>query len=483
MRMPILPLCLLAALLCAASAAARPKREREAPGRLAALIASRPTVEGELSLDRAVAVAMKESPIIRGAAEELRVSIAQLRRAKSARYPWLSLQTLYTGGSQARMFPFAEGARPSAMRGVPGDTFFEQALSFIYPLYTGGRLDALVDRARFVRKADTAGLQAVRQEVALLVRIAYREVQARASYVGVYQALVDENEERKRIDTIAFEQQRVPAFYLLRDEAELADARQASTNAQRDLAIALVQLKTLMGINLNSPVQIPAAGTGDSGGIVLAGFSSAEEPDLPSLESLLEIAERRRPELAAAGHRVRAGDKGVRAARARFLPQVNIGAVGNVFRMRGTDLRGGGTFGLIATFPLSDAGARNAAVDGARAGRRRRQAMQEQVALRVAREVSTALLRLKAARENLTTAGTGLESAREDYRVVQLRVAAGRGINLEALDALAVQVRGENNLVQARLDYDVAEDQLLYATGQLQTESVDEAPPSGASDR
>jgi len=453
-------ICLLAglALVSAAAAPATPKPKR--PGRLAKLLASRPVVNEELTPERAVAIAWRESPVLRGAAEEARADVARLRQARAARYPWLSLQSLYSGGSQARMFTFGAPTRPSAMRAVPAGAFFEQALALIYPLYTGGRLNALVDRARLMRKASAAQTEAVRQEVALLVRVAYREVEARRSYVQVYRALLQENEERQRIDTVAFEQERIPRYYLLRDAAEVADSRQSLTNAQRDLDVAWVRLKTVMGINLKSDLRLAAQDEP-------AAHEKAATARPPELDASLAIAERLRPELQAAGYRVRAGDKSVRAARARFQPQINVGAVGNYFRAGGTDLRAGTTFGVIATFPVFDGSARAAAVSEARATRRRRAAEREQVALRVAEQVNTALLNLRAARQNLTTASQTLESAREDYRVVRLRVASGRGINLEALDALAAQVRAENNVVQARFEHQVAQDRLLYATGQL----------------
>ncbi len=61
----------------------------------------------------------------------------------------------------------------------------------------------------------------------------------------------------------------------------------------------------------------------------------------------------------------------------------------------------------------------------------------EKIALQVISEVQTAHLALQAAEQNIQTARAAITAAEEDYRVTQLRYEAGRGVNVEVLDALA----------------------------------------------
>ena len=126
----------------------------------------------------------------------------------------------------------------------------------MYPLFTSGRLQAMTRQASALRGAREATLDMERQEVALMVRLAYREVQARESLVGVGRVRLQENEERLRVDRERLAQQRIPAYYVRRDEAEVAAARQEVTNAQRDALISLSQLKTVMGISLASRLDL-----------------------------------------------------------------------------------------------------------------------------------------------------------------------------------------------------------------------------------
>src|SRR5438445_338329 len=93
------------------------------------------------------------------------------------------------------------------------------------------------DRGRCWEREEraSADLEGVRQEVALMTRTAYREVLARRAAVEVARAVITDTEERQRIDRARAEAGAIPPFYVQRDEAELANAQQQLTNAQRDV--------------------------------------------------------------------------------------------------------------------------------------------------------------------------------------------------------------------------------------------------------
>ena len=61
-----------------------------------------------------------------------------------------------------------------------------------------------------------------------------------------------------------------------------------------------------------------------------------------------------------------------------------------------------------------------------------------------------------AARQNLQTAQAELTNALENLRVARLRQQAGRGIELEVLDALAVAAQARESSLRAQASYDLA---------------------------
>jgi len=448
------------------------------------LLASRPIIHQALTLDQAVALAQRESPVIRGATEEVRAVIGRLQIAQAETRPWLSVNTFLSGGSNSNIVRTPQATQPEMIMGLARSAFFDQNLMLMYPLYTGGRLSAMIRQAAALRNATQADLETRRQEVALMTRIAYREVLARQALVGVWQARLREDQERLRIDREQLQVGAVALVTVRRDEAEVAATQQELTNAQRDVEISLLQLKTVMGVHPLSRIQLiekleykPSTDLmkqlvtqvpnplGPSPAQASPSFSEASSS--AELQALLRLAETQRPEIRAALQRVQGAEAETEAARRAFLPQVNVFAMGDFMKMKGENPFTGATFGLVASLPLYNGGQRRARIQAAEAERRHQEQEQMQIALQISQEVHTALLNLRAAEQNIHTARAALMAAQESYRVMQERFRAGRSILVELLDALATRTEAESNLVQALFQYNVAQDQLLRAVGML----------------
>jgi outer membrane protein len=467
-----------------------------AASELERLLAARPVVNGTLTLDQAVATALRESPVVRGAAEEVEAALGRLNMARAERRPLLSANTFLTGGTLGNIVESPQIAMSSALMSVPRGPFFDQNLTLMAPLYTGSRLRTLVRQAATLRDASQAELEGQRQEVALLTRTAYREVQARRALVEVQRARLRENEEQLRLDRIRAEEGKIPPFFVLRQEAEVAATQQELTNAAHDVELSLLQLKTVMGISPASAIEVPGVleyqpsadviarlgGTtalmAPSSSVLTApGASTSAIPAISTptgvpadLGALLRVAERRRPELRAATLRITGAELETAAMGQAYRPQVNAFVMGDVMKMRGESVSGGTTFGVAASIPIFTGGRRGAAIQTAQAERRRLERERERIALEVAQGVNAAYLNLRAAEQNITTAQVALRSAQEDYRVARIRYEAGKSIIVEVLDALAARVRAESNVVQALYGYNVARDQLLRAVGVVNAE-------------
>lgn len=472
-----------------ARAEERDDAPKDAPGELDRALAARLVLNQALTVDGAVLIALRESPVVRGAQAELDAAQARLGGARAERRPMLSANTFLSGGSMANIVESPPLPVARMIMGLPRGGFVDQNLMLMYPLSTGGRLGARVREASSLRGAAAEDLEAQRQEVALLVRIAYREVQARQALVEVARARLREDEERLRLDRARLEQERVPAYFVKRDEAEVAVARQELTNAQRDALLSLSQLKTLMGVDLASRLELsepleylPAAdliarlAAGDNAAV--APPPSASPPSAPpapggvdtvpapaELSPLLRRAETTRPELRAAGRRVQGAQAGEAATRAGYRPQVNLFAMGDIVKARGERAMGGVTYGLAASIPLYTGGGDRARSGEAAAERRRAEAERERLALQVAKEVNDAYLSLGAAEQNVRTARAALDAAHEEYRAARARYDAGRSVLVEVLDALAARTRAESDVVQALFQHSVARDQLARAVG------------------
>ena len=236
---------------------ARPPIAPFASGDLERLLAARPAVNGTLSLEEAVATALRESPIVRGAAEEVEAALGRLNAARAERKPMLSANTFLSGGSLPNIVESPQLPVARMIMSLPRGAYFDQNLMLMAPLYTGGRLKTLVRQAAALRNASQAELEGQRQEIVLLTRTAYREVQARRALVEVQQARLRENQEQLRLDRIRAEEGKIPPFFVLRQEAEVAATQQELTNAERDVELSLLQLRTVMGVSPASNFSVP----------------------------------------------------------------------------------------------------------------------------------------------------------------------------------------------------------------------------------
>lgn len=412
--------------------------------------ASRPKVDGPRTLDELVASAMAHSPVLVAASQDIDVARQMLEAVKARLAPRLSTTSWASYGDGNMLLQSPMGVEPLATRMVPAGLSWDTNFMAMYPLTTGGRLEHRADSARAMAAASVAERDAMRLEIAFNVRALGLRLVYRDALLAVRRSEVEALEERLRVDQARFDEGKVPEYYLHRDRAELARARQMLTDEQRDRNVELADLRTVIGLHPRSELAVDAP------------FAMPAVP--PELDADLAAAAAQRPELAAARQQIRAAWHDEKSANAAFLPQVDLVAMANLMAGRGNrweEYLAGVAIGL----PLSDGGERLAEVRAARARRGRLTATEQATLLQIGRDVTVAHEDLAAARQNLDTALLGQVAADEDYRVVTARFEAGKAINIELLDALEAKVAADARLAEARFRLQLAEEARRRAVG------------------
>lgn len=424
---------------------------------------TRPKIRQPLSLREAVEIALRESPILRGAVAELKAAEARLQMARSEKRWQLSVNAFASTGTESAILASPPTIMPSATMLLSRRTFFDANAMLMFPIFTGGRLEALIRQAEAVRHATAAQLEAMRLDVALETKLAYRRALLAREMVRVAEVYVAAMEERVRIDKVAAQVGRIPEFWVLRSEAELANARQMLVNAQRDYETALIALKAIMGVHPDSEITLTDELGRDEG---RGARDELRVGELPKREKLLAEAMEKRPELRAALRQAEAQNYAVRAAKALYAPQVGWTVMANYMSGTGDMGQGGYLAGIAVGLPISDGGRRKAMVGEAQAMRGKALAEMERLKLQIASEVDTALRELQTALQNPQTAQAALKAAKEDERVAKVRYEAGRSMLVEYLDVLVTLLRAQVNEAQARYGLAVAEDKLRRAIGE-----------------
>ena len=123
------------------------------------------------------------------------------------------------------------------------------------------------------------------------------------------------------------------------------------------------------------------------------------------------------------------------------------------------------TAGISASWNIFDGGVTQSQVNEANAEVAKAQeaaaAIREQIQL----DVRSAYLSLLAAEKNIATTKIAISSAEEDYRISQVRYAAGVGTNLDVMDASDKLTQAKMNYYSALYEYNTAKASLDKAMG------------------
>jgi len=441
----------LAALLFAASAQAQ----------------TLPRVDGPLTLDRAVELALDKNLRVKAAGADARAMESMRKEAQAPFWPQLSASGYYVDQRMApNVYTSAGNTMARNYQVFNSDQTRDGNLTAMYSLFSGGRdyygYKAAARRAEGAREM----LKSAEVETAMQARLDYIAALREAENVRVTSELLRDVEERLRVTRAGFDAGRVPRYYVLRDEAERANVVQMQAMAQSRAEQALVALKTTLGVDLASSVD-------------LADRLELTQVTLSVDEGIRE-ASARQPEIRAAVKQREAAEAEVRAAYGNYFPQVSLSSMydwawtknrawesqADNMRMRG-DNSEGYSVGVVVTLPLFDGLLRENALNTAKARLERAGQAEGLVRQQIAKDVNQAALMLTAAEKGVEASRKGLEQAEEESRVVKERFESGRGIQLEILDAQVVLTRARFNAVNALADYHSALAMWLRATGRV----------------
>lgn len=235
---------------------------------------------------------------------------------------------------------------------------------------------------------------------------------------------------------------KMPRYELERARAALAQTQQMAEDAAAERDEASNDLKALLDFDLSSNLVIPGQ------------FSIPEYSD--TLAGATQRAVVQRPAVRASRLKLAAARAALEQARAAYVPTATV--TGQTYNGSSNPPLGGsgGEVGLSVSLPILDGGTRHGAVVVADAAVEKAQAEFERQQLMAQADVADAWRELDAARRNLQTAQAQVTEAAENLRVARLRQQAGKGIQLEVLDALAADASARLGVLEAQERYDVA---------------------------
>lgn len=436
-----------------------------------------------LGLEEAIAYALDHNPELAAARAQQQAAAEAVASAEGARLPQVDLR--YSARrSDNPLDVFAERLNtrsvtsadfdPTRLNDPGASTLHATELSLLWPVYTGGRVQAGVRAARGHELAARHRYRRLRELIAFRTLSAYRQAQAAAEAVRILDDAV--HAAKAHADTTArllAERRIVPSDKLS------AEVNLALVQSQREQAVtrarnALEQLALVMGIAPGDPLPTLPPWEEPPADVPIVG------EDLVALEHQA-LAQRADLQALAAEHE--AARARIAAARAGFRPQLSVGATRHWYDdTPSLDNASNSLLGVVS-------------LNLYRGGRDRHELAQAQhqaeeaaVELERARhqvlnEVRAATRALEEARTRVAICADNVGKARRAVELVRGRYGEGRTLLLDLLATERVLTESRLEKLNATLALSTAVASLQLAVGTFEPPVVVPAAQPGASRR
>jgi outer membrane protein TolC len=410
-------------------------------------------VPTRLTLDEALARASANSHRLAEFGARESASGAVVEQRERADLPLVSAQAGYQRTNHVTPYGFVTNGRLQILYPDAPDNW-RARLDLQWPIYTGGRTQALEAAARAERGASGKDLAAARADLRLETTRAFWALVTATESVAVVDESVKRIEAQLADVRARYDAGFTPPNDVYTVESRVAQQRTLLIQARNNRDIARAELARLMGAPLDAAFEPDANLT-----------SPGQAGPNPLLAPL-------RAEHDAQVLRVEAADALVDSAKADSRPFVSVGGGYDVARPnpkifpREDVWHDSWDVGVNVSVTLWNGGRTAADVSEARfqadAARARLAELDSQIAL----EVQQRKLDLDSSRAQVDTASVAVRAATEARRVVAERFAVGVATSTDLLDAQVDQLQAELNRTQALANVKLAEAQLARALGQ-----------------
>jgi outer membrane protein len=418
-----------------------------------------------LTLDEAIARGIEASPRLEELSARQEAARAIERQREAAELPQLAALASYARVNRVEEFgvPIVGGGQRVIYPDIPDR--FQSRIDLQWPIYTGGRLQALTRAAGTEAEAAGQDREAARADLKLeITRSFWAVITARAALDVVRQALertsAHLNDVRNQLSVGL-----VPPSDVLTIEAQHARQRLLSIEAEHIAETASAEFKRLVGVDQDAAIELVA----DLSAVareIAASFGETGRAAVNVGEALANRAERK-----SLLFRISAASERVAAASAGSLPTLT--AITG-YDMARPNLRvfpiqekwqPSWDIGVSVRWALFDGGRVRAETAEAAANRRATEARLRDFDSTVEVEVRQRTADLTSALASIEAAETGVRAAAEARRMIAERFSSGVATNTDVLDAQTTLLQADLDLTRARANAELARARLDRALG------------------
>jgi outer membrane protein len=428
---------------------------------IAAHASDTPGTLRRISLDDAIAIALRENRTLKAARLASEAADDRIGVARGSMLPHLDTDEnfSYTNSPWAIFDQLAQqdfGPKDFALDNLnhpPFTSNFQSQVRLSFPLFAGGRLIAAYRAAGFEADAEKWQVIQTRQRVEFVViRSYYEAMLAEQALSVVNRALVAARGHLARAQDL-FQHGKALNSDVLRTKVRVGALEQQRIEAESHFDIALVSLAHILGDEDErvAPLEKPVPP------------EAAISPGV--LDPLIARAIANRPEIMVANSRIQQARQNVTIARADYLPTVEIAGVYENDSARLARAGNNGALLVTGRLNLFNGLATQSKLEAAQSDLSRAQVLADDLRHSVALEVETAYRGLAAARQGLDVASQDSKYAESALKILEDRYGVGLASNVEVLDSLSAREETDMRLVNAQVSVAVDRAALNLATG------------------
>ncbi len=409
------------------------------------------TTTGDLTLDRAVGIALQQNPAILKALQQIQLNRGQIIEVRAQTLPQVAVNSRYDQRDKALL-----GGGSNQGQGLTGDVTgrnprsWEVSIQATQVLYSGGQIRAAMNIAKFTNDSSYFSLRDTVDSTIATVRQNFYTVLLNRELIKVQEESVKLLGSQLKDQQNRFEAGTVPRFNVLQAEVALSNQQPILINARGNYYLALVQLAKTLSL--------------DPGADGRPTFNAVGELTVSErnygLKNSLDLALEQRPFLKVQRLAILSQKEQVKVALAGYQPKFYANAGGlvrsNTLSNQLDDTVNGWFFGFTSQWNIFDGLATSGAVKVARASLEQAKINYDDSVQQVALEVQQAYVKLQTARATIRSGQKTVEQADEALRLAGERLAAGAGTQLDVLNAQVQLTTARSTELQARADYNIA---------------------------
>ena len=413
---------------------------------------ARQSVSGDLTLDRAVGIALKQNPNVLKAIQQIELTRGQVIQVRGQALPQIAVNSRYDQRDKALV-----GEGQDQAQGLGGMDFggrnpklWEVNIQATQVLYSGGQVRAAVNIAKFTNDSSYFSLRDTVDSTIATVRQNFYTVLLNRELITVQEESVKLLSSQLKDQQNRFEAGTVPRFNVLQAEVALANQQPVLIGARGSYYLALVQLAKTLSLDPGADGRPTFKAVGDL---------TVHERNY-ELKDAIHLALEQRPFLKVQRLAILSQKEQVKVALAGYQPKFYANA-GGLVRSQALsnqldDTVNGWFFGFTSQWNIFDGLATYGAVKAARASLEQAKINYDDSVQQVQLEVQQAYVKLQTARATIRSGQKTVEQADEAVRLASERLAAGAGTQLDVLNAQVQLTTARSTELQARADYNIA---------------------------